>query len=255
MIITTARKPDVRTSAVAREIGKNYGLPFVCRGNLSLETLIAQHDKVLLLSREQLSCYTRAGQFFLHPNMAAIRIKQLRQGGEDRMLAVMDLWPGESLLDCTAGLCADSLVAKYRVGTQGRVVALEKSLPIYIVVRHGLENYTGPERFRELAAGIELAHADYRDYLANLPPRCFDLVYFDPMFIVPVLETSSLEPLRPIACHLPLTVADIEAAARVARKRVVVKERSFFDFMSLGLEKIHSQSKISYGVLEVKGAF
>jgi len=236
------------------EIGETYGISYVPRENLSLEKLIEAYETVLLLSREHLSCNTQAGQLFLHPNMAAVRIKLLRQGRVDKMLDVMNLKPGDSVLDCTAGLCADSLVAKYGVGAEGRVVALENSLLIYIVVKYGLENYSGPQRFQDLAEGVELINGDYRDYLTSLSPNSFDVVYFDPMFSVPVMKTSSLLPLRPLAYHRPLERTDIELAAKVARKKVVVKQRSFFDFASLGLSKVAGSQnrKVSYGLLEIK---
>lgn len=253
MIITTARKPSREMEAEAQEIGQRYDIPYLIRGNSNLNQLIEAHNIVLLLSREHLSCHTAGGQLFLHPNMAAVRIKLLRQGKPDKMLDVMDIHADDSVLDCTAGLCSDSLVAAYQVGDGGKVVALEKSLPVYIVVRHGLDYYSGPERFRDLAQGINLIHADYREYLRQLPAKSFDIVYFDPMFDVPVMETSALLPLRPLASHQPLDPTDISLAARVARKKVVVKQRSFFNFASLGLQRIAGSQnrKISYGVLEV----
>lgn len=255
MIITTARKPTESLVEEARKVAETYGIPFIPRGNQNLEAIIAAHETILLLSRERLSCHTSAGEFFLHPNMAAVRIKLLKQGQEDKMLQVMDLQPGDSVLDCTAGFCADSLVARFQVGEKGRVVALEKSLPIYIVVKYGLEHYSGPERFRYLAAGIELEHGDFRDYLNAMEPKSFDIVYFDPMFDVPVMNASALMPLRPLACHNPPTKEDIQLAAKVARKKVVVKQRSFYDFTGLGLEMSWGgqNRKIAYGVLNIKG--
>jgi len=111
-IITTARKPSNDLMFKAQTIGQQYGIPYVFRGNLSLKTLIQQYSTVLLLSRERLSCHTQAGELFLHPNMAAVRIKLLRQGKEDKMLNVMGLQPGDCVLDCTAGFCADGLVGQ-----------------------------------------------------------------------------------------------------------------------------------------------
>ncbi|MDD4657946.1 MAG: class I SAM-dependent methyltransferase [Eubacteriales bacterium] len=252
MLVTTARKPSKATEAEAREIAAAHGIPCLPRGNRNLESLLREFNTVLVLSDRGLSCFTPGGELFFHPNMAAVRIRLLRQGKEDKMLDICELTPGDSFLDCTAGLCSDSLVAKYQVGEKGRVLSLEQSLPIYLVMLHGLKN-ANPPRFRELARGIELVHADFRSYLQQLPPRSFDVVYFDPMFDVPVLEASSLMPLRPLACDKPLTPGDIDLAARVARRRVVVKQRSFFDFSRLGMsQRGGPRRKTAYGVLEIK---
>lgn len=254
MIITTSRKPVAQLVQEAMEIGRRYGITYIDRGNLSLSGLLDRYGAVLVLSRERLSCHTAAGELFFHPNMAAVRIKLMRQGKTDRMVRVMGLKPGDNVLDCTAGFCADSLVAQMAVGQQGRVVALEKSLPVYLVANHGLRHYSGPERLRELARAIELRHADFREYLEALPPGSFDVVYFDPMFSKPILEAAALRPLRPLAFHRPLTREDIALASRVARRRVVVKQHSSFDFAGLGLSLApgSEDKKIAYGVLDIK---
>lgn len=251
MVITTARKPGAQLEAEAREIAREHGLAFLPRGNRSLDSLIAEHAKVLVLSNRGLSCCTAQGELFFHPNMAAVRLHMLRQGGRDKMLDICGLSPGDSFLDCTAGLCSDSLVAKYRVGEGGRVLALEQSLPVYLVMAHGLK-HVRPPRFQGLARGIELVNGDFRRILPQLPPRSFDVVYFDPMFDVPVMEASSLVPLRPLAANQPLTREDIILAGRVARKKVVVKERVFYDFSQLGLTRAGGVNrKTAYGVLDL----
>lgn len=251
-VITTARKPKAEQVAEAKEIADQHGLSVLPRGNRSLDSLIIEYGRVLVLSNRGLSCYTNKGELFFHPNMAAVRIRMLRKGGQDKMLNISGLAPGDSFLDCTAGLCSDSLVAKYQVGEGGRVLALEQSLHIYLVMAHGLQN-ARPPRFQELAKGIELVHGDFRDILPQLPPNSFDVVYFDPMFAVPVIEASSLIPLRPLAQDQPLTPEDIHLAARVAKKKVVLKERVFYDFSQLGLTRAGGDGrKTAYGVLSLK---
>lgn len=252
LVITTARKPGAQMEAEAREIAQGQGLTYHPRGNRSLDSLIAEYGRVLVLSNRGLSCFSSKGELFFHPNMAAVRLRLLHKGGRDKMLDICGLGPGDSFLDCTAGLCSDSLVAKYQVGERGRVLALEQSLPVYLVMAHGLQNTRIP-RFRELAQGIELVNADFRNILPQLPQRSFDVVYFDPMFDVPVMEASSLLPLRPLAVDQPLTQKDIALAAAVARKRVVVKERVFFDFSQLGLTRAGGVCrKTAYGVLDLE---
>lgn len=252
MIITTARKPTVFIEQEARRLAAAHAIPYHPRGNRNLESFLSEFQAVLVLSSDNLSCFTGAGQLFFHPNMAAVRIHLLCQGGQDKMLEICALAPGDSFLDCTAGFCADSLVAKFRVGEGGTVVSLEGSLPIFLVMDYGLKNYPRPN-FRHLTQGIELVHADYRTFLRQLPPKSFDVVYFDPMFTAPVMQASSLLPLRPLAWDRPLDPEDIALAARVARKRVVVKERSFFDFTALGMSAAGGKNrKTAYGVLEIK---
>ena len=252
LAVTTARKPSKNIEREAIEIASAYQIPYIPRKNQSIASLINEYEMALILSDRHLSCFTPAGELFFHPNMAAVRIRLLRQGNEDKMLEICELSPGDSFLDCTAGLCSDSLVAKFRVGEKGGVLSLEQSLPIYLVMLHGLKNANLP-RFEELARGIELVHADFRCFLPKLPSRSFDVVYFDPMFDVPVLEASSLMPLRPLACDQPLTPEDIALAARVARRKVVVKQRSFFDFSRLGLTRAGGPNrKTAYGVLDIE---
>lgn len=252
MIVTTSRKPSQENIEKASATARAFGLNYVPRRNQDLASLISDQRPVLVFKASSLSCYTTAGELFFHPNMAAVRIRSLRDGGEDKMLTVCGLAPGSSFLDCTAGLCSDSLVARYRVGEQGTVLALESSLPIYLVMHHGLRNIKLPV-FQKLAAGIRLLHGDYRSILPGLAPRSFDVVYFDPMFHAPVLSASSLQPLRPLACNQPVTPEDITMATRVAKKLVVLKERSFFDFSKLGMVRAtDAKRKIAYGVLEIK---
>lgn len=253
-VITTARKAAAILQHEAQRIGATWNILYIPRKNLSLEALLAAHGQVLVLDSQGLSCHTKQGRLFFHPNMAAVRLRQAMSGQEDKMLAAMELKPGDKVLDCTAGLCSDSLVAAWRVGDNGTVTALENSLPIYLVVLHGLRCYRGPKRFGQLPGRIDLRLANFREFLARQPDASFDVVYFDPMFDVPVHQASSMAPLRPLATYIPLAPGDIEQARRVARKRVVVKQRNFFPFAALGLEQVvgSPNRKIAYGVLTVK---
>ncbi|HPZ23191.1 MAG TPA: protein-L-IsoD(D-D) O-methyltransferase, partial [Bacillota bacterium] len=99
MVITTARKPGAQLEAEAREIAREHGLAFLPRENRSLDSLIAEYAKVLVLSNRGLSCFTAQGELFFHPNMAAVRLRMLRKGGRDKMLDICGLSPGDSFLD------------------------------------------------------------------------------------------------------------------------------------------------------------
>lgn len=250
-VITTARRADSNRQQEAESIAARWGIPCIPRHNHNLQALLSAYGQVLVLDSTGLSCHTTAGRLFFHPNMAALRLKEVRAGKEDKMLAAMALARGDSLLDCTAGLCSDSLVAAWRVGKEGRVTALEESLLIYLVVGYGLSRCRRVKRFSNLAQKIDLRLANFRDYLAAQPDNSYDVVYFDPMFSVPVHRASAMEPLRPLATYSCLEARDIIQARRVARRRVVVKERSFYPFARLGLEQVvgSKQRRVAYGVL------
>ena len=82
-----------------------------------------------------------------------------------------------------------------------------------------------------------------------MPADSFDVVYFDPMFRIPINASSNMEPLRPISCEKPLTEATVKAALRVAHC-VVVKERGQKLLEALGCTEILGgrYSRVKYGI-------
>ncbi|MBQ1913638.1 MAG: protein-L-IsoD(D-D) O-methyltransferase, partial [Selenomonadaceae bacterium] len=95
------------------------------------------------------------------------------------------------------------------------------------------------------------------DFLREQPDKSFDVVYFDPMFRHPLMESENLNPLRAVADHRPVSLEAISEAKRVARHRVVLKENSrSLEFARLGFTKMAGgqYSKIRYGVYETMGA-
>ncbi|MNJ57372.1 hypothetical protein D3C77_529580 [compost metagenome] len=71
------------------------------------------------------------------------------------------------------------------------------------------------------------------------------------MFRDPVLESSSISPLRAFANNSRLETAAIVEACRVARKTVILKEKiGSGEFERLGFSvSERGQSKITYGVI------
>jgi hypothetical protein len=88
-----------------------------------------------------------------------------------------------------------------------------------------------------------------------LPDNSYDIVYFDPMFRIPVRSSSAMAPLRAFAEERPLAEADVRHAVRVARKRVVLKDhRDSGEFRRLGFALARkSSSPVAYGVIECDG--
>jgi len=252
LVVTTSRKPTSEEELQAMALARELGLPYVPRRG-SLHEFGA--TAILVVTRERLVIQTQAGEIFFHPGMARPRVRQLERGQQDVMVQAMDLRPGDAVLDCTLGLGSDAIVAAFVTGERGRVVGLEAVPVLAALVRWGLAHHDpGHDGLRAAMRRIEVVCAEHEEYLAQLPDRSFDIVYFDPMFREPVHQSASMRPWRALACYKPLTRAAIAAASRVTRRRVVVKERSGSPvFAELGLTRVVGgrKSRIAYGILDV----
>jgi hypothetical protein len=164
--------------------------------------------------------------------MAHLRRLRLAEGEPDTFVRMAELSKGDSVLDCTLGLAQDALVASLAVGPQGRVVGVEKRLPLYALISAGLKTYEpGPDSCR-----VEVVHADAHEHLRTLPDRSFDVVCFDPMFARPRKAQPGFDVLRRFADHAPLSGEALMEGRRVARRWVVVKGAKYFDDLKkLGL--------------------
>lgn len=255
-IVTTSRKAAPSLVAQARSLAALHGLPFVERHDLRIDQL-ARDQAVLVVGGEGILLHARGTTFRYHPGMAVNRIRTMRQGRRDWMVAAMELREGDHVLDATLGLGSDLLVASYVVGGAGRAVGLESEALLALVVRAGMATYV--HSVAEVTAAlrrIEVLHARYEEYLTALPARSFDVVYFDPMFQEPVEESRHMEPLRALANPTPLHPSALDLARRVARRRVVVKDRSDGPYVSSGwFDRVVGgpRSRIAYGVIDVGG--
>ncbi|MDR1194219.1 MAG: class I SAM-dependent methyltransferase [Peptococcaceae bacterium] len=143
-------------------------------------------------------------------------------------------------------------------GGAGRVLGLEASPIIALLTSWGLRWEAARYDHKKTpllaaAARIRVERAEAGAYLAAQPADSWDVVYFDPMFQRGAYQSASMNSLRPLACYAPFDEAALAAGLRVARKRLVVKERRFSPlFAQLGAQRIH-QTKygpIAYGVWE-----
>lgn len=256
-VATTGRKTSAASIALAEETAARLNIPYIERGRAAISELKAEYgvDFVLVAKKGLLTLDTPAGELFFHPNMAHLRLKNLRFGDGDRMVEALGLTEGMSVLDCTLGFGADAIVAAAAVGAGGRVVGVEVSPLIEAVVHYGLANYTGDTvSVTAPMRRITTVCADALDYLRAQPDDSFDAIYFDPMFRHPFMESASLTPLRTVADGRALTAEYIAEACRVARRRVVMKETSLStEFARLGFDKITGgkYSKVHYGVIEL----
>ena len=259
-IVTTVRRGQRYTAAnraLAERTAAALSIPNIQRGNDSLEEMRAAYgvDAVLVARRGLLTLVTAEGELFFHPGMAHLRIKNLLFGHGDHLVSALGLTEGMSVLDCTLGTGADVIVESFAVGASGAVTALESNALIAAVIADGLAHATGDNYDMHAAMRrITVHHADALDYLRAQETGSHDVVYFDPMFRRPLHESAGMNALRVLADMRALTEETITEARRVARRRVVMKERrESAEFARLGFDTLTGgkYSRIAYGVMEL----
>ncbi|MEN6325491.1 MAG: class I SAM-dependent methyltransferase [Syntrophomonas sp.] len=255
IIATTTQSNASICEGFARFIEES-GFVFVPRQRKSIELLTVEQGAsgVVVWQSEGPVLHIGGEVFFFHPSMAKNRIAAYRKFKQnDNLIKSCQLNPGDSFLDCTLGLGADAIVASY-FSAGGRVVGLESSRAIAMIVKWGMRQYSSAMTWlNDAVRNIEVLNTDHYDYLKSLPDNSFDIVYFDPMFRKPIMASQAIAPLRQIANHQELSTASISEASRVARKRVVVKELTeSMEFERLGMMKLEfsPHNKISYGVIQ-----
>ena len=98
---------------------------------------------------------------------------------------------------------------------------------------------------------VEVARADYGNFLRGEADDAWDVVYFDPMFATTVAAARGLDMIRRLARAGGPTSADIDQARRVARRRVVMKDRlPGPELERLGFTAIHQGRRVCYGALD-----
>jgi hypothetical protein len=258
LIVSTPERPSEFAVERALRIAEELGSPFVPRSNKTIHAMRAassEEDVLIVGSKEIRLLSVDQPPFFFHPSMAIVRLKRLFIGGRDTLLTVSGIQAGDTVVDCTAGLCSDALVFSYAVGSGGKVIAVEASKVIHAIVREGLQTYeTGLQAADEALRAIQPALGNHLDILSGMGDRSADLVYFDPMFDKPIKTSSSLVPLRSKAVREPLSEEAVSEAMRVARKKVVLKDhRDSGQFGRLGFERVRvSSSAVAYGVINIE---
>ena len=228
--VTCNKNGNRKLEEQAKAWAQQLRVPYVKRyDNGSLDAMLEDHhlDALLISGKNGPQLYSREGMLLYHPGLGKVRWQRVVQRHEqDNFLTALDIRPGQRVLDCTVGLAADALLASHAVGTEGKVVGLEASLPLWFLSSQGSKLYKSklPELMQDLQR-IEIIHAEASAYLKTLTENSFDAVYFDPMFRQPVRKSSEMVPLRPLAFTERLTPDTVELALLVA-PRVVIKERS-----------------------------
>lgn len=254
-IITTGRRAQTKHIELAKALAEKWGIEYIFRGRESVEDIKFREKvtNVIVVKEEKLALETVEGEFFFHPNLAKMRIRNIKQGMEDYLLKALNIKEGDSVLDCTLGFGSDAIVESFAVGN--KVVALEKNPLVAAVIGYGLKNNVYVDNELEAAMRrIEIVNADALEFLKKQADKSFDAVYFDPMFRHPLMESENLKPLRALAEYAPISKDAVTEAKRVARKSVVLKENArSLEFERLGFKEFvgGKYSKIRYGVIHL----
>ena len=238
-ILTTAQKSNEAIQEEAKVLASSMHMTYIKRGKLSIPALFDAHlcDYIAVLSGNGLTIHFPNNQqhsFYL--SMAQLRILRLQRGEGDHLInAVQTILNANhplgkeefSFLDCTIGLGSDSIVVSYAF-PQAKIKGLEGSLPIWLATSYGLAHYShNVKSVTDALRRIEVSHDTFETYVPNLPDDSIDIIYFDPMFELPVEESPQFKPLRGHTMESHIDDKIMEEAMRVASCGVIIKERPF----------------------------
>src|SRR5690606_34202423 len=113
-VVTTSRDAaGEQWAEEARLLAARVGGVYVPRDDRPPAVCFAQGYPVVGLGGQGMRVHTGRGELFYRPGMGRARIRRVRRGGTDIMVAAMDLQRGQRVLDCTLGLGSDASVASY----------------------------------------------------------------------------------------------------------------------------------------------
>ncbi len=247
-----------------KELEEKYGLNLFPAKKIEPEETLP----LLRITKNQLVLEQEGYTLFFHPSMALLRLVNIKRGSGDRFLEATRISEGDTVLDATMGLATDTLIASWAVGEKGKVIALETSPLIHLLVDDGLKRLdsirpagiTNQEKeeawtiLTQASARIETIRTHHTSYLREMPDFSIDIIYFDPMFRETVEKSAAIKPLKNWSSPEPLSVDTIKQAKRVARKRIILKERrESGEFERLGFELAPGSkyNPIRFGLIEL----
>ena len=255
-IVTTAGRPDEQSLQLAEFASHQLQATIVPRQKRSVRKLSEVYDaNVIIAGKNRYEYYAKGAEapFFFHPNSAAFRLKRVARGEEEPLLSACALQKGDTFLDCTLGIGADSLLAAYAVGEKGRVIGLEADQNVAFIVKTGMQTYdTTALPLTACMRTIEVIHSTALEFLRMQKDDSFDVVYMDPMFEEVIEESTNFEALRYAGKHLTLTDEWVAEAKRVAKSRVVLKAHYKSDWFEKYefRRDVRLTAKFHYGVHE-----
>ena len=259
-IVTASQKASPAIQEKAKATASSLGFFYVERKKQSLKSMQEKYgaEYILVYGSQGPSVYFGPKEeHSFHLSMAQLRILRLQKGEQDHLVEAVKVLMANhessyKLLDATLGLASDSIVLSYGLGPQWHITGLEGSLPLWFVSSEGLAQFEheNPDVTAALRR-IEAIHARNQDYLKACPDQSYDVVYFDPMFEVPVEASPQFAPLRGHLVEEAFTEESLREALRVSRYGVIVKERPFSSiFTKMPPDEMvgGKYSRITYGV-------
>ena len=227
-LISTSSKTNTYLIEQAKKVSQLLQMPYVSRKHQSVEELLTIHHcaGALLITKEGPSFVTKEGvphQF--HLSMAHLRLLEIDRGHTDHLLRAIGYETVISVLDCTAGLGSDSAVISYGCPQLTRHTAIEGHPILGYITNYGFRHFQHKElKVTEALRRIQLIICNYQDYLEQIEPNTYDVIYVDPMFENPVYESPQFLQWRGHLLESKVTSEIVELALEKS-KRLVIKER------------------------------
>lgn len=253
--VTTFLHAGEKERARALQLAAQHGYVYQPRkrGSAAKTAAQAKVEGLFVVGDADVSLWLPGQRYYFHPNTAKLRISGMLHKQIDPLIDAMGLTAGESILDCTCGLGTDAIVAAYVTGSTGRVRALEASGPLALLISQGMATYTLADfaALSEAMRRIEVCHIDFTAALRDEPDNSWDVIYFDPMFTETIGAAKGMDVIRRLGKRGSPTFDDLQKARRIARRRVVMKDRlPGHELDRLGFTKSGESRRICYGTLE-----
>ena len=255
-LISTSSKTNAYLIEQAKELSKLLQMPYVPRKHQSVEELLDAHHcaGALVVTKEGPSFVTKEGmphQF--HLSMAHLRLLEIDRGHTDHLLRAIGYEMVTSILDCTAGLGSDSAAISYGCPQLTRHTAIEGHPILGYITNYGFRHFQHKNpNVTEALRRIQLVICNYQDYLKQIEPNRYDVIYLDPMFENPVYESPQFLQWRGHLLESKVTPEIVELALEKS-KRLVIKERKgsrlFKDLTPIEIVG-GKYSSIAYGIYE-----
>ena len=255
-LISTSSKTNAYLIEQAKDLSQLLQMPYVPRKHQSVEELLDAHHcaGALVVTKEGPSFVTKEGiphQF--HLSMAHLRLLEIDRGHTDHLLRAIGYETATSVLDCTAGLGSDSAIISYGCPQLTRHTAIEGHPILGYITNYGFRHFQHKNpSVTEALRRIQLVICSYQEYLQQIEPYGYDVIYLDPMFENPVYESPQFLQWRGHLLESKVTPEIVELALEKS-KRLVIKERKgsrlFKDIPPI--EMVGGKySSISYGIYE-----